>query len=205
MQVIWATGISMVILGLLVRLPYKWIFISGVLIVLAHNLMDYPEAAWQHQENFLWHLIHDSRRGVLAYAPGRLIIVFYPFLPWTGAMLLGYAAGKLFEPAFPAIKRKKILVAVGMFAILVFVILRTINGYGDPESARAPDKCCRQNPLFSLPCGNKISAFINVPLYNIRALPYITGIFRKYSGNRVASFFYRIWQGPFFLLPGAFF
>ena len=45
-QVIWAIGISMFILGLLVlaRLPYRIILILGILIVGGHNLLDIPES-----------------------------------------------------------------------------------------------------------------------------------------------------------------
>ena len=42
LQVIWAIGISMIIMGLLVLLPYEIICVIGLLIVAGHNLMDYP-------------------------------------------------------------------------------------------------------------------------------------------------------------------
>ena len=133
LQVIWATGISMVILGLVVRLPYTMIFIIGTIIVLGHNLMDYPEAAWHHQENLLWRLMHDSRNPFIYYAPDRLFVLVYPFLPWTGVMLMGYCTGKLFAPSYPASKRKRILVIVGLSLTALFGILRMINQYGDPN------------------------------------------------------------------------
>src|SRR4026209_2972060 len=42
LQVIWAIGISMIILGLMVYLPFNVIFIIGFIIVFGHNLLDYP-------------------------------------------------------------------------------------------------------------------------------------------------------------------
>jgi hypothetical protein len=44
LQVIWAIGISMVILGLLIHLPFRLILALGLAIVLGHNLLDSPEA-----------------------------------------------------------------------------------------------------------------------------------------------------------------
>ena len=44
-QVIWAIGISMVILGLLIRLPFNLILALGIIIVFGHNLLDIPESA----------------------------------------------------------------------------------------------------------------------------------------------------------------
>ena len=43
LQVIWAIGISLIILGLLVYLPFNVIFIIGFVIVFGHNLLDYPD------------------------------------------------------------------------------------------------------------------------------------------------------------------
>ena len=45
LQVIWAIGISMVLLGVLIHLPYKLILALGLIIVFGHNLLDIPEAA----------------------------------------------------------------------------------------------------------------------------------------------------------------
>ena len=40
LQVIWAIGISMVFLGILVLLPYWLIFAVGFIIVFGHNLLN---------------------------------------------------------------------------------------------------------------------------------------------------------------------
>src|SRR6266536_377308 len=42
LQVIWAIGVSMIILGLLIHLPMKFLLAVGLIIVLGHNLLDYP-------------------------------------------------------------------------------------------------------------------------------------------------------------------
>lgn len=133
LQVIWAIGISMVLLGLAVRLPFQVIFALGVLIVAGHNLLDYPEAARQHNVNFFWDLVHDGRFDVYPYAPGHVLIIAYAFLPWTGIMFMGYCAGKIFEPTVSVLRRRKILLTLGFSLIALFVVLRFINGYGNPE------------------------------------------------------------------------
>jgi uncharacterized membrane protein len=131
-QVIWAIGISMLLLGVAVRLPYGVVFAIGALIVFGHNLLDYPEAAHKHEVGFLWDLLHDSRFDTFTFAPNRILIVAYAFLPWTGIMFMGYAAGKLFEPTVDTRKRQKTLLLLGTGLIVLFVVLRLLNGYGNP-------------------------------------------------------------------------
>jgi uncharacterized membrane protein len=131
-QVIWAIGISMVLLGLAVRLPYKVIFAIGALIVLGHNLLDYPEAARNQNVPFMWDLLHNGRFDTYTFAPNRVLIIAYAFLPWTGIMFMGYAAGKLFEATVDPGKRQKALVIIGSALIALFVVLRLINEYGNP-------------------------------------------------------------------------
>jgi uncharacterized membrane protein len=133
LQVIWAIGISMVILGLVVRLPYAAIFTIGLIIVLGHNLLDYPEAAAPNRQlGFWWDLVHGSRFAAYPYAANRIVLIVYPFLPWTGLMLMGYCAGKLFTEQFTCIQRRKTLFYMGAGLILLFLVLRFINAYGDP-------------------------------------------------------------------------
>ena len=135
LQVIWAIGISMVLLGLAIHLPYKVSFFIGCIIVLGHNLLDYPEAACAARNEpvgFWWDLIHRGCFAIHPFAPGHVLIIIYPFLPWTGVMLLGYCTGKLFEPTFNAAQRRKILFRTGLALIVSFIVLRFINKYGDP-------------------------------------------------------------------------
>ena len=45
LQVIWAIGISMVILGALIHTSFRFILLLGLVIVFGHNLLDIPESA----------------------------------------------------------------------------------------------------------------------------------------------------------------
>jgi uncharacterized membrane protein len=132
LQVIWATGISMIILGLLIWLPFPVILTLGICIVFGHNMLDYPEDANNQKVGFWWDLIHHGRFTFYPYAQNRGILIAYAFLPWTGIMVMGYCMGKLFEPAFNALKRRKILIYLGLGLVLLFFVLRGINEYGNP-------------------------------------------------------------------------
>ncbi|MFT3908892.1 MAG: heparan-alpha-glucosaminide N-acetyltransferase domain-containing protein [Ferruginibacter sp.] len=133
LQVIWAIGISMVILGLLIRLPLAVILTIGLAIVLGHNLLDIPESAPGFRAGFVWDLLHHGMFSLYPYGTNRFFIIVYPFVPWTGLMLLGYCMGTLFAPTFPAEKRRIILAFTGAGLLLLFIMLRFINIYGDPH------------------------------------------------------------------------
>jgi uncharacterized membrane protein len=53
-------------------------------------------------------------------------------LPWLGIMILGYCFGKLFT-TYSGKERRKIIIMFGIGVTLLFIILRTINIYGDPK------------------------------------------------------------------------
>lgn len=138
LQVIWAIGISMVLLGFAVRLPYAAIFAIGAVIVLGHNLLDYPEAERGFGNlGFWWDLVHGGRFSFHPFAPQHGVIIVYPFLAWTGIMLLGYCAGRLFRPSVSAAARRKNLLLIGSGLIVLFLLLRFNNGYGDPAPWRS--------------------------------------------------------------------
>jgi len=132
LAIIWAIGISMFILGLLIRLPYKLILGLGLLIVFGHNLLDYPEAATGFNGGFWLDLLHSSKWTSYQIIGDHNLIIAYPFLPWLGLMIIGYCAGKLFSPQFETAKRKTLLTQIGISLLFLFVILRGINVYGDP-------------------------------------------------------------------------
>ena len=127
-QTLWAIGISMAILGLAIWLPYYLILTIGLVIVLGHNMVDQLEM--QHVGNFpaWWMLLH--KQGSLPLWPGHDLLVFYPFLPWTGLMLLGYCSGKIFT-RFEGAKRQQVLLGTGLGLLFLFATLRFSNWYGD--------------------------------------------------------------------------
>jgi len=132
LQVIWAIGISMILLGLLIRLPFTLIFSIGFIIVFGHNLLDYPSVNSGLKGGFFSDLVYFTNFSVHNIDSNHLIIIVYAFLPWTGVMILGYCFGKLYENKIDPARRKKILLGLGTGLIILFIVLRFINGYGDP-------------------------------------------------------------------------
>lgn len=131
LEVIWATGISMVLLALLIHLPFRMLLIIGLLIFFFHNLLDYPEAARNGQLNIVWSFIH-GRNAAVNLNDSHILLLGYSFLPWTGLMILGYCCGRLFTAKTDAAYRKKKLLQMGISLVLIFLVTRFINHYGDP-------------------------------------------------------------------------
>ena len=129
LEVIWAIGISMVILGLVIWLPFELILILGLLIVLGHNALDFYERKQTTPFGAGYNLIH--RVGFHQLSDKFVLLILYPFLAWTGLMMLGYCLGKVLRNE-DATYRKQFLVITGLSTIVLFIILRFINVYGDP-------------------------------------------------------------------------
>ncbi len=125
-EVIATIGFGFIILSLMLKLPVKTIGITGFIIIFCHNL--FP-------------LIPFSQGSVLQtilsplFLPGAfpfshsVFIMAYPPIPWLGIMLVGFATGKYFELA--DFKRKKLFLKMGSAALILFIIIRCINIYGD--------------------------------------------------------------------------
>lgn len=132
LQVIWAIGMSMIVLGIFVWLPLPVILLTGLIIVFGHNSLDKAEAVHKGPLPFWWDVLHWSRFSAYPVFGNRVILFAYAFLPWTGVMFLGYCFGSLYRKEVDVSYRKKFLLALGLSAIISFVVLRIINGYGNP-------------------------------------------------------------------------
>lgn len=131
LQVIWIIGLSMLVMAALVWLPLKAIAIFGLVMVLGHNILDYglfPAADFSAPQPF-WHILHN--RG-FTLDLGVPAIMAYPVLPWIAVMPLGYVLAQLFK--LPADQRKSLFLLSGGGMILLFFVLRFIDGYGSPNS-----------------------------------------------------------------------
>jgi uncharacterized membrane protein len=157
LQTIWSIGISMIILGLLIWLPFNVILVLGSLIVLGHNLLDYYEANFTKAPGWLYSLIHQP--GFYRLWDGHNLLILYPFLSWTGLMMLGYCFGKLFLK-FEQPQRKKILAWLGFGVIILFVALRLTNKMGSEFHYGDPGRWAQQKtPLYTF------LSFMNVQKY----------------------------------------
>ena len=118
-EVIAAIGTGFIVLSLLLNLSSKAIGIIGLIILFCHNLL--PPIP------FLSPLYSVS---VFPLSSSRVLTIAYPPVPWLGVMLVGFASGRFFGPAEN--DRKKIFLKIGAAALLLFVLLRFSNIYGDP-------------------------------------------------------------------------
>ena len=145
LQVIWAIGASMLAMAALIWLPRMALLAMGVAIIAGHQLLapiDPPDLGTLAP---LW-------SATLEFGPGLGGFVAYPFLPWLGVMLLGYGLGGLFQQADGPRTRTILMLAGGM--LVLFVVVRAINLYGDPGSWAA-----QAEPLWTA------LSFINVSKY----------------------------------------
>jgi uncharacterized membrane protein len=130
LQVIWVSGISMILLAALIFLPMPVLFAIGLLMVCGHNFLDrFNESPMDTDRSLLWGFLH--QQYFMQYAEGRFLGLFYPLLPWPGIMILGYCLGSLYVKGYDPVKRRKLLIRVGLAAVIVFFVLRGINVYGD--------------------------------------------------------------------------
>jgi len=99
----------------------------------------------------VWSVIHEQDFNVEPL-PGMRVIVFYPLVPWVGVMMLGYALGSVYD--WPAARRKAFLVRLGVALTLAFLVVRGVDGYGDPAPWTA-----QRTPLFT------VLSFLNATKY----------------------------------------
>ncbi|MGI8601269.1 MAG: DUF1624 domain-containing protein [Chitinophagaceae bacterium] len=129
LQVIWAIGISMVIMSVLIFLPFRVLLCLGLLIVFGHNLLDKITMSENDVPSFLWAAVHQFH--IFNINDNMQVGLLYPFVPWLGVMILGFCLGKLFLPEVNSSYRKSFLRYAGAVAIILFMLLRLSKVYGD--------------------------------------------------------------------------
>ncbi|MFC0182021.1 Uncharacterized membrane protein [Pseudarcicella hirudinis] len=128
LQVIAAIGFGFVMLSFLQKLSIKTLTIIGLIITFGHNLLQFVSFNGNPVVNFLGSYFF--RSNAFQVTPQFTLVTGYPVIPWLGIMLLGFAAGKIFE--LPEADRKKILWQTSAGCLILFFAIRFINLYGDP-------------------------------------------------------------------------
>jgi uncharacterized membrane protein len=129
-QVMWVLGICMILLAGLIYLPRPLLWALALVGIFGHNLLD----GW-HASDFgtlapLWQVWHE--RGFIAIGGAKTgIFLLYPVLPWISVMLLGYLLAPVMQR--PATERERLLLWGGLGLLLLLVLLRWPNMYGNPK------------------------------------------------------------------------
>ena len=127
--VIWVIGWCMILMSALVRLRPRTVGIIGIAIIALHNLVVMPLISRTQALGELWKILYIGFfQGPVAGTP---LIVLYSIIPWIGVMAAGYWFGTVLttEPA----RRNRICLRLGLGATALFLVLRGLNIYGDPQ------------------------------------------------------------------------
>ena len=128
LSVIWCLGVSMVFLAGLIFLRKQLVIPLSLFLIFGHNLFDAFRPALNGLPATLWMIFHYQGEIDLGFI--RLIVV-YPLMPWIGLMAMGYFFGELYVSTVDAARRKRILYVIGSALILLFLVFRVTNIYGD--------------------------------------------------------------------------
>jgi uncharacterized membrane protein len=156
--VIWALGVSMILLALIMWLQHQYILILGVTIILCHNLLDSINLGDTGFGALLWHTLH--QKGLVLVTPGFNIKVLYPILPMYGLICLGFGMGNWFTDETEEV-RKALFKRMSIILLLSFISIRILNDYGDPSPW-----------VFNQHTHKTIFSFLNVTKYPM-SLDYI--------------------------------
>ena len=124
--VIWALGMSMITLAVLIYVPKKWLLIFGLIMVFGHNLLDGINPKSFGSLSFLWKILHVQSTFYLGHLE---FLAYYPVIPWIGVMALGYVFASYYRLE-AKIRQPKILL-LGAVTTLLFLVIRGSNSYGD--------------------------------------------------------------------------
>jgi len=145
--VLWSLGVSMIVMAALVHVPRRVVAIGALAMIAGHNLLDGITPQMLGPLAPLWHILH-----VPGFAVPDVVFVAYPLVPWVAVVALGWSLAALY--AWDAARRRTFLLRAGIAATLLFVLLRALNGYGNP----APWTSQRSPAL-------TVAAFLNVLKY----------------------------------------
>jgi uncharacterized membrane protein len=126
--VIWILGISMICLAGFIFLPGNLTLWIGVILIFGHNLLDGTHFSAHDAAGFIWGMLHDRKIFLIGH---ERIMEFYHIIPWIGVMAVGYSLGRLFATGYDPVLRKKTLLRLGAGCLLLFIIVRGINIYGN--------------------------------------------------------------------------
>lgn len=125
--VLTAIGLSIISMALLRHLPTK------VLLTLALGWMIFGELI----TSLVWNPPGSSSPVAALFVAnyaGTNLLIHYPFIPWLAIMILGWVFGRHiveFNAGKTHIKPLKVVLVAGILSLIIFIVVRAFQGYGD--------------------------------------------------------------------------
>jgi len=151
LEVIGTIGFGFIVLSFLTRLSSRAIGIAGIVLIFTHDLLQFVSTPSNPVLSFLAQVLY--RPGITPMGEGFTFLSSYPVLSWLGILLAGFGAGELFRQK--EAKQKRLLL-MGLLSLMLFLILRMANFYGDPSAWSV-----QKNSLFT------VLSFVNVTKYPV--------------------------------------
>lgn len=128
LNILWALGWSMIILGALIHLPIRVLAPLSIAVIVLHNLADSVNAGQFGGFAWIWNVVHQP--GMIP-VDGATVLLGYPLVPWFAVMAAGFCFGPIFhlEPS----ERRRWMIRIGLALTIAFLAIRWINIYGDPQ------------------------------------------------------------------------
>lgn len=174
--VIWALGWCMVLNAAIIWLPLPVIAVASLAVIAGHNLLPPPHEGIPALSQILY---YGGPVGILA--------VLYVIVPWVAVMSAGFAFGAI-------VQRRDLCVAIGVGATVLFLVLRGMDGYGDPRHWHAMP--AQVSGIIRFLNTTKYPASLDYLLMTlgptILVLPFLKGLRILDTFGRVPLFFYAL-------------
>ena len=128
-SVVASIGFGFILLGLLLNLPSLALGVLGSIILIGHGLYGMYNAEFSETAKSIFNPF--LTLSVFPFSTDKIFIVAYPPIPWLGIMLIGFSFGKMFATVHA--RRNKQFISIGLTTVAIFILLRYLNIYGDPQ------------------------------------------------------------------------
>jgi uncharacterized membrane protein len=122
--VLWALGLSMIILAGLIHLPKPVVAAISLIAIFTHNMLDGVNPDSLGGFSAIYHILHAP-----GFAVPNVFLIGYPIVPWFGVMALGWVLASMY--GWAPERRKRCLITIGLATTALFMIVRGYNHYGD--------------------------------------------------------------------------
>mgnify|MGYP002787375699 CR=1 FL=1 len=127
---LWAIGWGLIFISFMLNFKPLTVTIVSLIIIFGHNFLN----SFDNIDSLFWALLH-TRKTFPLIEDTLNITTYYPLLAWFGISGIGYSLGYyLYNKNISEEVRNNYLLKAAMGCFILFLILRYVNFYGDPNS-----------------------------------------------------------------------